>query len=327
MERGSAGERASGGTGVEYAPGPSPPRVASPRRFAASAPRRGGRAIGVLRLARRSPLAMVGMLIVGLVTMLAFAAPLIATANPVDQDLTEVLQPPFWQAGGSLAHPLGTDHLGRDVYSRLVYGARVSLVVSVAAALVGGLVGVAAGLLAGYYGGRIDAAIMRIVDLNLAFPLILLALSVVAILGPSLQNLIIVMALTTWMIYARVVRGITLGLREREFIQSARAIGAGDLRVIVRHILPNVFAPIVVIWTLEVARVILMESALSFLGLGVPPPTPTWGRMLAEGRDYLSMAGWIATFPGLAIMATVLGINFFGDGLRDLLDPRLRKQT
>src|SRR6266516_1072932 len=236
-----------------------------------------------LRLAKRSPLAAVGVLIVGFVLLVALAAPLLATADPVGQDLTQVLKPPFWQPEGTLARPLGTDHLGRDVYSRLVY-------------------------------------------LNLAFPLILLALAVVAILGPSIRNLIIVLALTTWMIYARVVRGISLGLREREFVQAARAIGARDLRIIARHILPNVFAPVVVIWTLEVARVILMESALSFLGLGVPPPTPTWGRMLAVGRDYLTVAGWIAIFPGLAIMVTVLGINFLGDGLRDLLDPRLRGQ-
>jgi len=267
------------------------------------------------------------VLIVGLVAVVAIAAPLLARRDPIEQDLVEVLKPPFWQADGSLEHPLGTDHLGRDVYSRLVYGARISLIISVTAALLGAVVGVGAGLAAGYYGGRIDTVIMRIVDLNLAFPLILLALAVVAILGPSLRNLIIVMAITTWMIYARVVRGISLGLREREFVQAARAIGARDARIIVRHILPNVFAPVVVIWTLEVARVILMESALSFLGLGVPPPTPTWGRMLAEGRDYLTVAGWIATFPGLVIMFTVLGINFFGDGLRDLLDPRLRKQT
>ena len=280
-----------------------------------------------LRLARRSPLAAVGILIVGFVLLVALAAPLLATADPIEQDLTEVLKPPFWQPEGTLAHPLGTDHLGRDVYSRLVYGARVSLVISVASALLGAVVGVGAGLVAGFYGGRTDAIIMRLVDLNLAFPLILLALAVVAILGPSMRNLIIVMAITTWMIYARVVRGIGLGLREREFVQAARAIGARDARIIAAHILPNVFAPVVVIWTLEVARVILMESTLSFLGLGVPPPTPTWGRMLAEGRDYLTVAGWIATFPGLAIMLTVLGINFFGDGLRDLLDPRLRKQT
>src|SRR6266516_439147 len=279
-----------------------------------------------LRLARRSPLAAVGVLIVGFVLLVALAAPLLATADPVEQDLTQVLKPPFWQPDGTLARPLGTDHLGRDVYSRMVYGARVSLVISVAAALLGAVVGVGAGLVAGYYGGRTDAIIMRLVDLNLAFPLILLALAVVAILGPSMRNLIIVMAITTWMIYARVVRGIGLALREREFVQAARAIGARDARIIARHILPNVFAPVVVIWTLEVARVILMESALSFLGLGVPPPTPTWGRMLAVGRDYLTVAGWIATFPGLVIMLTLLGINFFGDGLRDLLDPRLRGQ-
>src|SRR5437773_117174 len=278
------------------------------------------------RLARRSPLATVGVLIVGLVIVAALAAPWLATTDPIDQDLTVVLKPPFWLADGSLGHPLGTDHLGRDVYSRLVYGAQISLTISVLAALLGAAVGVAAGLVAGYRGGRIDTIIMRIVDLNLAFPLILLALAVVALLGASLRNLVIVMSITTWMIYARVVRGLSLTLREQEFVQAVRALGAHDIRIIARHILPNVLAPSMVIWTLEVARVILMESALSFLGLGVPPPTPTWGRMLAEGRDYLTVAGWITIFPGLAILLTVLGINLLGDGLRDLLDPRLRRQ-
>jgi peptide/nickel transport system permease protein len=276
---------------------------------------------------RRSPLTSIGAAIVGLVVLAAVAAPLLAVTDPIEQDLSVALKPPFWLEDGSFAHPLGTDHLGRDVYSRLVYGARISLAISVLAALLGAAVGVAAGLAAGYLGGRVDMVIMRIVDLNLAFPLILLALAVVALLGASLRNLVIVMAITTWMIYARVVRGMSLSLREQEFIQAVRALGARDARIIVRHVLPNVAAPILVIWTLEVARVILMESALSFLGLGVPPPTPTWGRMLAEGRDYLTMAGWIAVFPGLAIMVTVLGINFLGDGLRDLLDPRLRQQT
>jgi len=280
-----------------------------------------------LRLARRSPLASLGVLIVGLVVIAALAAPLLATTDPIDQDLAVALKPPFWMADGSLQHPLGTDHLGRDVFSRLVYGAQISLTISVLAALLGAAVGVAAGLVAGYLGGRVGTVIMRVVDLNLAFPLILLALAVVALLGPNLRNLVIVMAITTWMIYARVVRGLTLTLREQEFVQAVRALGARDARIIARHVLPNVLAPVMVIWTLEVARVILMESALSFLGLGVPPPTPTWGRMLAEGRDYLSMAGWISIFPGLAIMVTVLGINFLGDGLRDLLDPRLRGQT
>ena len=277
--------------------------------------------------ARRSSLATAGAVIVGLVIVAALAAPLLATTDPIEQDLAVALKPPFWREDGSLGHPLGTDHLGRDVYSRLIYGAQISLTISVLAACLGAAVGVAAGLVAGYRGGRVDAVIMRIADLNLAFPLILLALAVVALLGANLRNLIIVMAITTWMIYARVVRGVSLGLREREFVQAARALGAADARIIVRHVLPNVVAPVMVIWTLEVARIILMESALSFLGLGVPPPTPTWGRMLAEGRDYLTVAGWIAIFPGLAIMLTVLGINFLGDGLRDLLDPRLRRQT
>lgn len=281
----------------------------------------------MLRLVRRSPLAGLGALIVGLVIVAALAAPWLATTDPIDQDLSAALTPPFWSRDGSLEHPLGTDHLGRDVYSRLIYGARVSLTISVLAAVLGAAVGVAAGLVAGYHGGRGGAVIMRIVDLNLAFPLILLALAVVALLGANLRNLVIVMAITTWMIYARVVRGLSLTLREQEFVQAVRALGAHDVRIIARHILPNILPPVLVIWTLEVARVILMESALSFLGLGVPPPTPTWGRMLAEGRDYLTMAGWISIFPGLAIMLTVLGINFLGDGLRDLLDPRLRGQT
>ena len=280
-----------------------------------------------LRLVRKSPLACAGAMIVGLVIVAALGAPLLATTDPIDQDLTVALKPPLWHADGSAQHPLGTDHLGRDVYSRLVYGARISLAISVLAALLGAAVGVAAGLVAGYAGGRADLVLMRIVDLNLAFPLILLALAVVALLGANLKNLVLVMAITTWMIYARVVRGMTLALRDRELIQAIRALGAGDARIVVRHILPNVLPAVMVIWTLEVARVILMESALSFLGLGVPPPTPTWGRMLAEGRDYLTAAGWISVFPGLAIMVTVLGINFLGDGLRDLLDPRLRRQT
>jgi peptide/nickel transport system permease protein len=276
---------------------------------------------------RRSPLATVGLAIIATIVLIALCAPLLAPNDPIEQSLTRATLPPFWQARGSFETPLGTDQFGRDVWSRILFGARISLSIGVLAALLGGAVGVTAGVVAGYYRGKLDAVVMRIVDLNLAFPLILLALAIAAILGPSLRNLVLVMALTTWMIYARVVRGITLSLREREFVQAARAIGAHDGRIMLLHILPNLFAPVLVIWTLELARVILMESALSFLGLGVPPPTPTWGRMLSEGRNYLTVAPWIATFPGLAITITVLGVNFFGDGLRDLLDPRLRKQT
>ena len=280
-----------------------------------------------LRALRRSPLMTAGLAMVGLVVVCALLAPFVGTRDPIQQNLAMANRPPVWQARGTAQAPLGTDQFGRDVWSRIVYGARISLLIGTAASLLGALVGVTAGLVAGFYGGKVDTLVMRIVDLNLAFPLILLALAIAAILGPSLQNLVLVMALTTWMIYARVVRGVTLSLREREFIQAARAIGVGDGRIMRRHILPNLLAPVMVIWTLELARVILTESALSFLGVGVPPPTPTWGRMLAEGRNLLTTAPWIATFPGIAITLTVLGVNFFGDGLRDLLDPRLRKQT
>ena len=300
------------------------PAVADSLAVRPAPPRGRGR---LVRAFRRSTLMTAGFLIIATVVLVSLLAPLVAPHDPIEQSLTRANLPPFWQARGSLESPLGTDHFGRDVWSRLLYGARISLTIGVMAALLGAAVGVSAGVLAGYYRGKVDVVVMRIVDLNLAFPLILLALAIAAILGPSLRNLVLVMALTTWMIYARVVRGITLSLREREFVQAARAIGATDRRIMLRHILPNLIAPVMVIFTLELARVILMESALSFLGLGVPPPTPTWGRMLAEGRNYLTVAPWIATFPGLAISITVLGVNFLGDGLRDLLDPRLRKQT
>jgi peptide/nickel transport system permease protein len=280
-----------------------------------------------LRVLRRSPLMTAGLAMVGLVVICAVLAPFVGTRDPIQQNLALANRPPVWQARGTAQAPLGTDQFGRDVWSRIVYGAQISLAIGTAASVLGALVGVTAGLVAGFYGGKVDSVVMRIVDLNLAFPLILLALAIAAILGPSLQNLVMVMALTTWMIYARVVRGVTLSLREREFIQAARAIGVDDRGIMWRHILPNLLAPVMVIWTLELARVILTESALSFLGVGVPPPTPTWGRMLAEGRNLLTTAPWIATFPGVAITLTVLGVNFFGDGLRDLLDPRLRKQT
>lgn len=276
-------------------------------------------------LTSRSALATAGGVIITIVVAAALLAPLIATQDPISQNLSVSLKPPFWAEGGSPSYPLGTDQYGRDVFSRLVFGARISLFVAVMAAFVGALVGVTAGLVAGYFGGWVDSLVMRLVDLNLAFPLVLLALAIVAILGPNLRNLILVMAITAWMIYARVVRGITMSMSGQEFVQSARASGASDARILFRHLLPNILPPVIVIWTFEVARIILLESALSFLGLGVPPPTPTWGRMLAEGRDYLTIAGWMSVFPGLAIMLTVLGINFLGDGARDLLDPRLRK--
>jgi peptide/nickel transport system permease protein len=276
---------------------------------------------------KRSPMATAGAGVVLIVATLAVLAPILAPHDPVDQNLMVSLKPPAWSVNGDVSYPLGTDQFGRDVFSRVIYGARISLFIATVAALTGAIMGVTLGLIAGYYGGWVDTAVMRLVDLNLAFPLILLALAIVAILGPNLRNLILVMAITAWMIYARVVRGLSLSLVNQEYVQSARVSGASSARILVRHMLPNLMAPVIVIWTLEIARIILLESALSFLGLGVPPPTPTWGRMLAEGRDYLTVAGWISIFPGIAIMITVLGINFLGDGVRDLMDPRLRKSV
>jgi peptide/nickel transport system permease protein len=276
------------------------------------------------RRLRGNILTAVGGLLLGTMVVLAVFAPWLATADPIRQDLLDARRPPAWHAQGSLEHPLGTDFLGRDVWSRILHGARTTMLTSLAAALAAAAVGITLGLLAGYHGGWLDMAIMRLVDLMLAFPLIVLALALVAVLGPSVQNLVIALAATGWMVYARLMRAAVLSLKPQEFIQSAFALGASDVRVILRHILPNALTLVLVMLPLEIARIILTESALSFLGLGIPPPLPSWGRMLAESRVFLTIDYWIAVFPGLAIMVTVLGINFLGDGLRDLLDPRLR---
>src|SRR5499433_496321 len=275
------------------------------------------------RLARRRT-AVFGAVVVVAVLGVALAAPLISPFDPLGQDLENRLKPPGWQDGAGYVHALGTDHLGRDLLARVIFGARPALLVGVAAVLISGVLGMITGLLSGYFGGRVDDALMRLADIQLAFPFILLAIAVIGVLGPSLVTIIAVIGVSSWVIYARVVRGAVLSIREREFIQAAQALGVRDWRVLVRHILPNAFTPWLVVATLDMARVIVIESALSFLGLGVQPPTPTWGGMLADGRVYLSTAWWLATFPGLAILITVLGINLLGDGLRDTLDPRLK---
>jgi peptide/nickel transport system permease protein len=257
-----------------------------------------------------------------LIVLLAIGAPLLPMADPLDQDLVGRLLPPAWSADGSWAHPLGTDQLGRDIASRVVWGARVSLLVGVSAVAISGLIGVTAGVLAGYLGGWIDNILMRIADGQLAIPFILLVIAVISVIGPGIEKVVPVLGITGWVIYARVGRAEVLSVREREFVLAARASGAGLPRILLRHIGPNILGAIAVVASVEVANVILLESSLGFLGLGVQPPTPSWGNMLGEGRDYLTTAWWLATLPGLALAVTALSITVLGDVLRDVFDPR-----
>jgi peptide/nickel transport system permease protein len=231
----------------------------------------------------------------------------------------------MWAQGGSSRHPLGTDTLGRDVLSRLLHGARISLIVGLAAVLVAGVVGGGLGLVAGYRGGWADDLLMRLGDIQLAFPVLLLGVAVIAVLGASLTNMILVLGASGWVTYARIARGETLSLKERDFVAAARALGAPARHVVARHLLPNVLPPLLVVTTFSVARTIIAEASLSFLGLGLPPPTPSWGAMLDEGRNYITTGWWLALFPGLAILLLVLAINLCGDWLRDALDPRIEK--
>jgi len=254
----------------------------------------------------------------------ALAAPWLAPQDPLRQTLRARLVGPTLQASDGKAHLLGTDHLGRDVLSRVIWGSRVSLLVGFSAVLVGGLLGASLGILAGYRGGFTDSVIMTIADAQLAFPFILLAIGIIAVLGPSFPTLIAVIGLSGWVGYARVLRSQVLVLRSREFVDAIQALGGSVARVIVRHILPNVLSSLVVVATLELARAIVLEATLSFLGLGIQPPTPSWGVMVQEGREYLDSAWWISTFPGLVLMVTSLAVSRTGDWLRDLLDPTLR---
>ena len=254
----------------------------------------------------------------------AVLAPLVAPHDPLAVDIRHRLAPPAWMDGGARTHPLGTDQVGRDLLARVIYGGRVSLVVAVAAVLVSASVGVLMGLGAGYFGGRLDWTIMTLVNVMLTFPFVLLALAVIAVLGPSLPNMIAVLGVADCPLYARVIRAETQALREREFVTAGRALGMSHARLVFGQIFPNLVSVIVVIATLQVARVIILESFLSFLGLGIQPPTPAWGNMLGEGRVYMLNSWWIATFPGLAIFVTTLAINLLGNGLRDWLDPHMR---
>ncbi|RMF93941.1 MAG: ABC transporter permease [Nitrospinota bacterium] len=264
---------------------------------------------------------IVGFLLVFSMVLCALFAPYIAPYDPYEQDIFKRLVPPVWDERGGTDHLLGTDQLGRDILSRIIFGSRISLSVGIIAVLIAGTLGVLLGLIAGYYGGRIDTIISFAVNVMLSFPTILLAMAIVAVLGPSFTNMFIVLGITGWPIYTRVVRAEVYNYREREFTLAARALGMWDRRIMLRHILPNLINTIVVLATVEVARMIIRESFLSFLGLGIPPPTPSWGVMLSEGRAFMLGMWWLATFPGMAIFLTTLGINLLGDGLRDLLDP------
>lgn len=277
----------------------------------------------IVRSLARRKLALFGMIVVLMMLALAATAPFLTVHDPTQIDIVKRLNPPGWQDENGLVHLLGTDTLGRDVWARLIFGARISLLVGISAVLIAGSLGVLLGLVAGYFGGALDDVIMRVADTQLAFPFILLAISIIAVLGPGLLKVIAVLGISGWVQYGRIVRGQVISLREQEFVQSARAIGVSHRRMLLRHILPNTWAAVIVIASFSVASTILAESSLSFLGLGVPPEVPTWGGMLAEGREYLELAPWLATFPGLAIALTVFGINVVGDWLRDYLDPRL----
>lgn len=272
----------------------------------------------------RSHLAAFGLAIVLVVTAAALCATWITPFDPAAQDVLRRLLAPLSRSEDGL-HLLGTDALGRDVLSRLIAGARVSLLVGVLSVLVSGLIGVAFGLVAGYDDRRAGRVLMAITDVQLAIPFLVLAIAVVAVLGPSLFNLVMVLGLTNWVQYARIVRAEVLVLRGREFVLAARALGASTMRILLVHLLPNVTSSIIVVSSLQVAKMILFESSLSFLGLGVPATIPTWGSMIADGRDYVAHAWWVAAIPGLAIFVTVVAINLVGDRLRDMLDPRLKQ--
>jgi len=260
-----------------------------------------------------------------LIIAIAVFAPVISPYDPLAVDIRHRLSPPAWMEHGTAEHVLGTDQVGRDLLARMIYGGRVSLLVGVAAVVISATIGVLLGLGAGYFAGNTDWTIMTVINVMLTFPFVLLALAVIAVLGPSLINMIFVLGVAGWPIYARVIRAETLAIREREFVLAGRALGMSHPRLVFRQILPNLVSTIVVIATLQVAQVIILESFLSFLGLGVQPPTPAWGNMLGEGRLYMLNSWWIATFPGLAIFLTTLVINLMGNALRDWLDPHLKE--
>ncbi len=268
--------------------------------------------------------ALFGAIFLVSLTFTALVAPILAPSDPTKVDVRLRLRPPFWMEGGEVERLLGTDNLGRDIFSRLIYGSRISILVGMSSVAVSGVIGVVLGLFAGYFRGKIDDFIMGFAEIQLAFPFILLAITIMAVVGPGLMNTIVVLGVSRWVAYGRIVRGQVLAAREMEYVEAARALGYPVRRVLFSQILPNLMSPLIIIGSFAVAGNIISEASLSFLGLGVPPSIVTWGGMLAEGKEYLRVSWWMATFPGLAIMFTVLSINLIGDWLRDYFDPRVR---
>ncbi|MBS0125989.1 ABC transporter permease [Thetidibacter halocola] len=275
-----------------------------------------------LREFRRNRLAVASALVVLLFVVMAVAAPLIAPQDPNATDLFRRLQPPAWIEGGDWAFPLGCDGLGRDILSRIIYGARISIFIGIAVILLATGVGILAGLAAGYFRGWVDVVIGRIVDILLGFPYLIFAIGLMAMMGPGLVNIVLALAYKEWVIPCRVVRGETLAVRELEYVEAARALGAGPRHIMWREILPNILSPVIVVSTIRMANVIILEASLSFLGLGVQPPTASWGSMVSDGRAFILESWWVSTFPGLAILLLVLAINVASQGLRDAFDPR-----
>ena len=260
-----------------------------------------------------------------IVIFVAVTAPWIAPRGYYEMKLPHKLRPPFWQQGGSLKYPLGTDSLGRDILSRMIGGARISLVASMLSILIGAIVGISIGVFSAYRGGIVDAVLMRVCDGFLSFPMILLAMILAIATGPSMRTVVLAIGLVVWARYARVIRSEALSLKERDFVAYARMVRCSELRILMRHLLPNLMGTILVLATLQIGWAIVVEASLSFIGAGIPAPQPSWGGMVASGREYIGMAWWLTFFPGMAIAITVLAFNFLGDWLRDHLDPKLRE--
>jgi peptide/nickel transport system permease protein len=270
---------------------------------------------------------LIGGSILSLLVISGLAAPLLAPFDPQEQQLELRLQPPSWLGGNAQSKWLGTDNLGRDIFSRIIYGSRISLLVGATTVVLAGLIGCFLGAIAGYFGGGTDETVSKVTEIFLAFPFLLLAIALMAFLGQGVFNIILALMMSRWVQYCRVVRGEVLSLKERDFVTAAKSLGGKDFYILLRHVVPNTFASVTVVATFGMAIVIIAEASLSFLGLGVPADIPTWGSMLSEGRSYMNRAPWLTIFPGLAIFVTVFGINLLGDGLRDILDPKLKRQT